>query len=417
MVDVPSEWPVLLLWPLFTLLTWMIVAKGLTLLLARGKRCAPYSVQGQITLLAAAVIALTFLTRGAGIYLLARSGTIPHALPHAVTLAAGSRVAAGSRQPLPVLAWPGSLRLIVAIETAELVALSAWVTWTLTGRVLRPVDAVRAELSRIDFGDPAARVSEPGKAREITRLCRTINTVLGRLHKAQEERAEIAHRQWQFASDVSHELRTPITGLRVQLEVAQQDPRRARLSELLGTTLNQVERLEMITEDILSLARVRARPPVEPRRLDLAALVEVEVAQRTDRLPVRLHLTPGTTVTAVPSQIGRVLANLLDNAQRHATRLVSVEVRATRAAVELAVSDDGKGIAEADRERVFQRLIRLDDARRLDRNGTGLGLAIARDIAHAHHGTLSVEESATGGARFVLRLPRVLPHGEGRHEA
>jgi signal transduction histidine kinase len=337
----------------------------------------------------------------------------PRAPAYAATLAAEPRVIVDASQPLRGLAWPGSLQFIMALETAEVIALTAWATWKVTGRLLRPVEAVRAELAVIDFSDPTARVSEPRNAQEITRLCRTINKVLGRLHKAKAESEEIAHRQRQFASDVSHELRTPIAGLRVQLEAAQQDPSRTRLPELLETTLDQVERIQTITDDMLRLARMRACPPAERQQLDLATLVQTEIAQRTDRLPVRLHLTHGTSVTAVPSQISRLLANLLDNAQRHSAHVVRVEVHATHAAVELAVSDDGPGIAEADRERVFHRFTRLDDARRLDHNGTGLGLSIARDIAHAHHGTLSVEESATGGARFVLRLPRVRPRETG----
>ncbi|ETK30934.1 hypothetical protein MPTA5024_37705 [Microbispora sp. ATCC PTA-5024] len=326
---------------------------------------------------------------------------------------AGSRVVVETGQSLLGLAWPVSLPLLVSLETAELIALNAWVTWKVSGRLLRPLETVGAELSRIDFGHLAVGVSVPRRAQEITRLSLTINQALGRMHKAKEELEELARRQRQFASDVAHELRTPITGLRVQLEAAQQDPGGLPLPELLDTTLAQVDRLQAITEDILCLARVRTCPPAEWRQLDLAALVKAEIAQRTDRHPVRLRVTHGATVTAVPSQISRLLANLLNNAQRHSRRVVCVEVQAEPTAVEVAVSDDGPGIAEADRERVFQRFTRLDDARRLDRHGTGLGLAIARDIALAHQGTLSVEESTVGGARFVLRLPRVRPTETG----
>ncbi|MEU8276072.1 HAMP domain-containing sensor histidine kinase [Microbispora bryophytorum] len=326
---------------------------------------------------------------------------------------AGSRVVVEAGPSLLGLTPPGSLPLLVALETAELIALNAWVTWKVSKRLLRPLDAVGAELSRIDFGHLAAGISVPRRAQEITRLGRTINQALGRVHKAKEELEELARRQRRFASDVAHELRTPIAGLRVQLEAAQQDPGEVPLPELLETLLDQVDRLQTITEDILSIARMPHCPPAEWRQLDLAALVTAEVARRADRHPVRLRITHGATVTAVPSQISRLLANLLNNAQRHSRRVVCVEVQAEPTAVELAVSDDGPGIAEADREQVFQRFTRLDDARRLDRHGTGLGLAIARDIAQAHQGTLRVEESTVGGARFVLRLPRVRPTETG----
>ncbi|MFG1708395.1 sensor histidine kinase [Nonomuraea sp. M3C6] len=334
--------------------------------------------------------------------------------PRAAGLAVESRVVAvDAGQPFGGLARPGSLQLIVGLEAAELIALAAWATWKVSGGLLRPLERVRAELAVIDFSALPARISVPGNAQEITSLCRTINNVLGRLNEDKKELEEIGHRQRQFASDISHELRNPIAGLLTHLEAAQQDPYRTPLPELLGTTLDQVIRLQAITDDMLCLARMRTCTPAERQQLDLAALVQTEISHRADRLPVRLRLTRGTTVTAVPSQIGRLLANLLDNAQRHSTHLVRVEVRATPAAVELAVSDDGPGIAVADRERVFHRFTRLDDGRRLDHNGTGLGLAIARDIAQAHHGTLSVEESSKGGARFVLRLPRVRPREMG----
>ncbi|MEV4298067.1 sensor histidine kinase [Microbispora rosea] len=331
---------------------------------------------------------------------------------YTAVISAGSRVVVETVQSLLGLARPG-LPLLVSLETAELIALNAWVTWKVGGRLLRPLETVGAELSRIDFAHLAAGISVPRRAQEITRLSRTINQVLGRVQKAKEELEELARRQRQFASDVAHELRTPITGLRVQLEAAQQDPGSVPLPTLLETTLGQVDRLQTITEDILGLARMPHCPPAEWRQVDLAALVKAEIAQRADQHQVRLRITHGATVTAVPSQISRLLANLLNNAQRHSRRVVCVEVRAEPTAVEVAVSDDGPGIAEADRERVFQRFTRLDDARRLDRHGTGLGLAIARDIAQAHQGTLSVEESTVGGARFVLRLPRVRPTETG----
>ncbi|WP_169950145.1 cell wall metabolism sensor histidine kinase WalK [Microbispora sp. H11081] len=390
-------------------------------------RWAPRSIRGQMTLLTAAMTALTLLPAGRGMYLLARAGTIRwrcdpcgaagtgsarHLPACTAALSAGSRMVAEAGRPLQALARPGLL-LPVSLGAAALIALNAWVTWKMSGWLLRPLERVGAEVSLVDFGHLSAGISAPRRAQEITRLSRAINQALGRLRKAKEELEEFACRQRQFALDVAHELRTPIAGLRVQLEAAQQDPGGVPLPTLLETTLGQVDRLQAITEDILCLARMPGCPPAEWRQLDLAALVEAEIARRADRHPVRLRITPGATVTAVPSQISRLLANLLNNAQRHSRRVVCVEVRAEPTAVEVAVSDDGPGIAEADRERVFQRFIRLDDARRLDRHGTGLGLAIARDIAQAHQGTLSVEESTVGGARFVLRLPRGRPNRTG----
>ncbi|WP_433445340.1 sensor histidine kinase [Nonomuraea sp. CA-141351] len=108
---------------------------------------------------------------------------------------------------------------------------------------------------------------------------------------------------------------------------------------------------------------------------------------------------------------------MLDNAQRHAQRMVEVRVSRTGGSAEMTVADDGEGIVKSERERIFQRFTRLDAARRIDHKGTGLGLAIARDIAQAHMGTLHATESATGGACFVLRLPLASGKPAGKAEA
>ncbi|MFC4589577.1 sensor histidine kinase [Sphaerisporangium corydalis] len=210
--------------------------------------------------------------------------------------------------------------------------------------------------------------------------------------------------QRRFASDASHELRTPVAGLRAELEEARMHPGEDDVRDVIDRALCDVGRLEAIINDLLLLSRSGVDAPRrEP--VDLAELVEAEVALRSDPLRIRLRLTRGVVADAVRIQICRVLTNLLDNAQRHARRIVSVELGRTGRVAELAVSDDGEGIAEADRERIFERFTRLDAARALDRDGSGLGLAIAREIAQAHHGTLDAGPSPLGGARVTLRLP------------
>ena len=105
------------------------------------------------------------------------------------------------------------------------------------------------------------------------------------------------------------------------------------------------------------------------------------------------------------TQVGRLVANLLDNAQRHARSAVTVSVRRAGERAVVEVADDGEGVPEDDRERVFERFVRLDAARSRDDGGAGLGLAIARDVAVRHGGTLTVREATAGGALFELRLP------------
>lgn len=227
-----------------------------------------------------------------------------------------------------------------------------------------------------------------------------IRTVTGTVRELERE----LQKKRQFVSDASHELRNPVAGLRAELEEALLHPDQTDLDDLIGRALVNVDRLDAIITDLLLLARMDAGLSDGLQRVDLAALVRAEVTRRADRVTVALRLEPGVTVNAVPTQISRVLTNLLDNAQRHAEQTVQIEVSRKGDSAELAVADDGDGIAEADRERIFQRFTRLNAARSRDHKGTGLGLAIARDIVQAHFGTLQVEDSA-GGARFALRLP------------
>ncbi|MBC6462246.1 sensor histidine kinase, partial [Actinomadura sp. HBU206391] len=317
-------------------------------------------------------------------------------------------------RPAPGPASPGSFDAIFATQAAGLVLLAAFATWKITGRTLRPVEAIRARLVEINGTDLGSRVPEPPGDDEIARLAQTVNSTLGRLERAQKRMEQALDQQRQFASDASHELRTPLAGLRMQLEEGQLYPDETSVQDVLDRALNEVDRLQAITTDLLLLARVGVCSPGARETVDLAELAEVEVSRRMDRLPPRLCLERGATVDVVRTQISRLLGNLLDNAQRHAKSTVAIDVRRVGDHAELSVADDGAGITEADRERIFERFTRLDAARSRDVGGTGLGLAIARDIACAHRGTLHVEDSAIGGARFVLRLPLVPPGGPPR---
>ncbi|MGJ6965614.1 ATP-binding protein [Streptosporangium sp. G11] len=216
---------------------------------------------------------------------------------------------------------------------------------------------------------------------------------------------QLFDRQRQFAADASHELRTPIAGLRLQLEAARLYPDDVDLPDLLDHVMGDLDRLENITNDLLLLARPQADTGRILQNVDLTELVKTEAARWADRCNLRLDLDLAVTVNAAPGQIARLFVNLLDNARRHATHMVEVRLRRAGEHAELAVTDDGEGIAPADRERVFRNFARLDTARSRDRGGAGLGLAIARDIASDHHGTLHIDDSATGGTCFVFRVP------------
>lgn len=280
---------------------------------------------------------------------------------------------------------------VMLIGFPLLAALVAGMTWVVTGRALRPVAGIREEMAAITASeDLRRRVPEPATHDEIARLARTTNETLAALETSVE-------RQRRFVADASHELRSPIASLRTQLEVAAAHP---ELLDLDGAVEDTV-RLQHLATDLLLLARLDAGERPVDARVDLAALAREEAAGRT-----------GVTVDAESAevagsrgQLSRVLGNLLDNGRRHARETVSVSVRREGDWAVLAVADDGEGVAEADRERIFERFVRLDAARSRDDGGAGLGLAIARDVAVRHGGTLTAGAAPSGGALFELRLP------------
>ncbi|MEU2396137.1 HAMP domain-containing sensor histidine kinase [Streptomyces sp. NPDC007369] len=293
-----------------------------------------------------------------------------------------------------------AITAVLAVVVPLLVLTVALVTWRVTGWALRPVEAIRAEVAEISDRDLHRRVPVPRSQDEVARLAVTMNATLDRLEAA-------GIRQRRFIADASHELRSPITVLRTQLEVAQAHPDPALWGELVGGALEDTVRLQDLASDLLLLARLDTSEPAPDSPVDLAEVArEAARARRGDRVPVELEIADEVTVCGSTLWLSRLVTNLLDNAQRHAEQHVLLSLRADRdrgtAVVE--VRDDGPGIPAADRERVFERFTRLDDARSRDEGGTGLGLAIARDIATRLGGTLAALDSPAG-ARLVATLP------------
>ncbi|MFE3444210.1 ATP-binding protein [Nocardia sp. NPDC059180] len=287
-------------------------------------------------------------------------------------------------------------RRAMLIGLPLLLAVVAAVTWLVTRRALRPVEAIRRELAEIMHGDLSRRVPEPRSRDEIGRLAATTNETLAALEESSE-------RQRRFIADAAHELRSPIASLRTQLEVAQAHPGLLELDDVLGDTV----RIGDLAADLLLLARLDAGEQPRTDRVDLTALIHEERDRRVgDRIPVGYTLPDdAVTVAGSRTQIARVVGNLVDNAQRHAATSVQVTLRRTGGTAVIEVVDDGPGVPEADRERIFQRFVRLDDARSRDEGGAGLGLAIVRDVVERHGGAIRVDGVAHGGARFIVELP------------
>ncbi|MGP4104637.1 sensor histidine kinase [Nonomuraea sp. KM90] len=268
----------------------------------------------------------------------------------------------------------------------------------LVGRTLQPVEDMSAELAEITTTDLGHRVPVPAHHDEIRYLATVVNDTLELLEAA-------LRRERRFTAEASHDLRTPITGAILRLEEALMDPDTVDWPRMAKELLSEVERQQAIAEDILTLARLDADRTAQHQRTDLAGLTRAELRRRLPgRIPIRTELQPGVVVSCDRLLIARLLTNLLDNAQRHAATAVTVAVRAEDDTGVLTVFDDGAGIAPQHREIIFERFARLPESRQRDPKGTGLGLAICREIAHAHHGTLTIEDPGQGTC-LVLRMP------------
>jgi signal transduction histidine kinase len=292
------------------------------------------------------------------------------------------------------------LRVTLLIAFPLLMLLLGAVAWRVVGAALRPVEALRSGAEEITGAARSDRLPVPDSRDEIHRLAVTLN---GMLHRLDAARA----RQRAFVADAAHELRSPLTTMRTELEVAQRLPD-TDWPALAGDLLADVDRLSRLVDDLLLLARaddaVSTRAAAAP-----AATVELggllgEVAARYPAVRYDRPEQPVCT-TGDRDALGRVVANLLDNATRHAAGEVVLTVAADGGYQRISVCDDGPGIPAADRERVFQRFTRLDDARARDAGGTGLGLAIVRELVRQHHGIVTLGD-ADPGLRVDVRLPR-----------
>jgi signal transduction histidine kinase len=290
---------------------------------------------------------------------------------------------------------------LLAIGIPVLLALVAVGTWTLVGRALAPVEAVRRQVDGISGGELHHRVPQPAGADEIARLAATMNRMLDRL-----EHAQLGQRR--FISDASHELRSPVAAIRQHAEVALAHPDRTTLAELAGTVLAEDLRVQRLVEDLLLLARADEHTLLLRRRaVDLDDLVLDEARRLRAGTPLQVDTSAVSAGRVVGDEAGlrRLLRNLGDNAARHARGRIALRLADGDGTVVLTVEDDGPGIPEAERGRVLERFVRLADARARDDGGSGLGLAIVAELAAAHSGSVAVTSGALGGARVDVRLP------------
>lgn len=294
-----------------------------------------------------------------------------------------------------------NLTIALAATVPVVVAVLAALVWWLVGRTLRPVELIRSEVADISGTDLQRRLPVPDQADEIARLTETMNQLLDRIDHA-------GRRQRQFVADASHELRTPLTRIRTELEVDQNQPALADLAATHAAVLEEAIGVQELLDNLLFLARSdeKQHQPTRQDAVDLDDIVLREASLNRTDTPVAIDTSAvsGAHLTGDPSQLTRIVRNLLSNAIRHAEDQVAIALTETGNVITLTVTDDGPGVAAGATERIFERFGRADDARTRDDGGSGLGLAIVRDIARRHGGDVHYDTQWTQGARFVVEL-------------
>ena len=215
-------------------------------------------------------------------------------------------------------------------------------------------------------------------------------------------------RQRRFVADAAHELRSPIASIRQHAEVAAAHPASTDVRELATTVTEESIRLQAIVDDLLLLARFdEGAMRLTHAEVDLDDVVLAEAARLRDAstLAIDSHSVTAARVTGDDRYLARLVRNLGENAAAHARDRIDLSLAARDGHAVLTVDDDGAGIPEPERARVFERFVRLDEARDRTSGGTGLGLAIVREIARAHGGDIALSTSPLGGLRAEVRLP------------
>ena len=292
--------------------------------------------------------------------------------------------------------WPSVSGVLAALVAMGLV-------WFLSRGMTSPLREMAAAADAMAKGDYSQRVTATSRD-EVGALARAFNEMAAELAETDRHRRDLV-------ANVSHELRTPITALQVQLEnlvdgVSDPDPATFRVM------LAQVERLGRLVKQLLDLSRLESGAvPLDRSQFRVEPLLSHAVREQQLQgapVTVAVEVEPADlTADGDPERVHQVVANLLENAVRYTPSGGQVDVRARRSAtgVVIEVIDEGPGIPDADRTRVFERFYRADAARAAQDGGAGLGLAIARWIVDLHGGEIHPEPREPHGCRMVVTLP------------
>jgi len=317
-----------------------------------------------------------------------------------VTTPAGRRTVLVAESLDTVDDGAGAVIVALALGLPLLALTVGGATFLFVGRTLRPVEAMRRQAATITARNLHERLPVPATHDEIAALASTMNTMLDRI-----EASSAAQRR--FVGDASHELRSPLATVRANADLLDAVDLPATAARSVGRIRTESTRMARLVEDLLLLARAD-NDQLRARRqdVDLDDLVYTEherLAELHPELTVRAGVAP-VRVLGDPDALLRVVRNLIDNSVRHARTTITISVGSHDRTAEIVIGNDGPPIPPADRERIFDRFVRLDGSRSRADGGSGLGLSIARDIVSAHGGTLTADDLDEGAA-VRIRLP------------
>ena len=296
------------------------------------------------------------------------------------------------------------LLLIELIATAAVLAALATLALWVVRLGLRPLHQIELTADAITAGDLSRRVDHPDPQTEVGRVGSALNTMLDHI-EASDRRLR------RFVADASHELRTPLAAVRAYAELFERgsSSHPEDLERSMSGITREAERMSLLVDDLLLLARLDEGRPLEREPVDLASVVQeaVDAARvvEPDR-PIELSTEPAI-VRGDEARLRQVLDNLLSNARAHTPEgtPVSVELRSVDGRARLTVADRGPGMTEEQAARVFERFYRADSSRTRASGGAGLGLSIVAAVTELHGGTVEARPTPRGGATFEVTLP------------
>lgn len=297
-----------------------------------------------------------------------------------------------------------TLQRVLAIElvgSAAAIGLALVLLNRAAGIITRPLDRMVATAGRIADGDLEERLDPTDPDTELGRMAAAFDRMIDALDDAVTEARDAEARSRRFLADAAHQLRTPLTGLRASAETLLANPDGPDRDRMAANVAREAARLSRLVSSLLRVARLDRGEPLDQQPTDLCALLSSELDRQQSLAPgiaFTLSTPPearATMITCDPDAIREAVANLLDNARRHARTAVTVEVRPEFGAVRVLVDDDGPGVPDVVADTLFDRFVSTD-------GGSGLGLPIARGIVQAHGGRLVWDRD-----RFVLTLPAV----------